>query len=384
MSNSTPRKTTTTTTQKKKRRRKMTSQQKKISVLTIIIGFTLCLVMGVYLYNEIYLNKTPFLKESPTSKFESYEPEELSSGAVTYAAPSNISDPIKQNQMNVLMVGFDEKKTNTDVIIVASIDKAQGTLSLLQIPRDTYVGVGTTGKINGVTVVGDKNLSPINRLIKVINQQFKLPIDYYMTVDLEGFKDIVDAIKGIPINIPQRIVYDSASILEPGYTVLNGKQAEWFVRYRKGYNEGDIGRAKMQRVFLAAAMQRCKDLGTFTIIGALDELLEYCETDMTIGEIKEFIAWGMNIKMEDMRIFMVPGEATYKRSEVDNRDYSVWSVHLDSTALMLNEYFRPYQKDVAPENLELKELANTIDSYENTDDSFSELISGATPGKKNN
>lgn len=368
---------------KKKYRSKMTKQQKQILTIVVVTGFMLCLAMGLYLYFEVIMKSQPFLNENNgiTGQFESYEPKQDQSTVGNYAASNE--DLIKQNQMNVLMVGYDENRSNTDVIIVASIDKAKGTLSMLQIPRDTFVDVGTTGKINGVSAVGDKNLSPINRLIKVINQDFKLPIDYYMTVDLEGFKDIVDEIGGIPIDIPQRIEYDAASVLEKGPTVLNGRQAEWFVRYRRGYTEGDIGRAKMQRVFLAAAMQHCKNLGTTKIIGVLDELLQYCESDMTIAEIKEFIAWGMNIEMEDMRIFMVPGEAASYKSSFDGRNYSVWSVHLESTAKMLNEYFRPYQKDVSSIDLPLIELANTIDVYEDTDDSFSELISGVRPGGKN-
>lgn len=365
----------------------MTKQQKKISILSVLMGVSLCVAMGLYIYFDVFLQSQPFLNNNNgmTDQFESYEPIEPidgTGGAGNYGNGVQMEDPIKKNQMNVLLVGFDEGKSNTDVIIVASIDKEKGTLSMLQIPRDTFVDVGATGKINGVSALGDKNLSPINRLVKVINQDFKLPIDYYITVDLEGFKDIVDAIGGIPIDIPQRIVYDNTSILEKGHTVLSGKQAEWFVRYRKGYSEGDIGRAKMQRVFLAAAMQHVKDLGMTKIIGALDELLEYCESDMTVGEIKEFIAWGVNIKMEDMRIFMVPGEAAWYKSTSDGRNYSVWSVHLDSTAEMLNTYFRPYQKDVSAENLRLIELANTIDSYEDTDDSFSDLISGMKPGQK--
>lgn len=292
---------------------------------------------------------------------------------------------LKAHQINILVMGLDENKTNTDVILVASIDLSDSedtrSISLLQIPRDTFVGEeyagSVTGKINGVYSVGNKELTPVNRVIEVISKNFAIPIDHYITCDLEGFKDIVDALGGIPMNVPQQITYDASRILYPGEQVLTGEQSEWFVRYRHGYYEGDIGREKWQRLFMAAFLSRVKDIGMTDMYDLLPELTTYCTSDMTVDEFKDLIYIGTNMELEDVSIYMVPGEAT------TNNGYSVWSVHKEETAQMLNEHFRRYQGDVETYDLEMIELVNTIDVYENTEDNFQELLDGETPGQKN-
>lgn len=292
---------------------------------------------------------------------------------------------LKEHQINILIMGLDENKSNTDIILVASIDLSDSedtrSVSILQIPRDTFVGEeyagSVTGKINGVYTVGNQELTPVNRVIEVITKNFAIPIDHYITCDLDGFKDIVDALGGIPMNVPHKITYDASKIIYPGEQVLSGEQSEWFVRYRSGYSEGDIGREKWQRLFMAAFLSRVKDIGMTDMYDLLPELTTYCTSDMTVEEFKDIIYIGTNLELEDVSIYMVPGEAAY------HGQYSVWSVHADETAQMLNDHFRKYQGDVEVYDLEMIELANTIDVYENTEDNFQELLNGETPGQKN-
>lgn len=292
---------------------------------------------------------------------------------------------LKAHQINILVLGLDENKTNTDIILVASIDLSNSedtrSISLLQIPRDTFVGEefagSVTGKVNGVYSVGNQSLTEVNRVIEVIWENFAIPIDHYITCDLDGFKDIVDALGGVPMNVPHQITYDASKVIYPGEQVLNGEQSEWFVRYRSGYYEGDIGREKWQRLFMASFLARVKEIGATDMNSLLPELTTYCTSDLTVQEFKDIIYIGTNLELEDVSIYMVPGEAaTYN-------GYSVWSVHADETAEMLNKHFRKYQGDVEVYDLQMIELANTIDIYENTQDNFQELLNGETPGEKN-
>lgn len=292
---------------------------------------------------------------------------------------------LKAHQINILVLGLDENKTNTDIILVASIDLSDSedtrSISILQIPRDTFVGEefagSVTGKVNGVYSVGNQKLTEVNRVIEVIWENFAIPIDHYITCDLDGFKDIVDALGGIPMNVPHQITYDASKVIYPGEQVLNGEQSEWFVRYRSGYYEGDIGREKWQRLFMASFLARVKEIGATDMNSLLPELTTYCTSDLTVQEFKDIIYIGTNLELEDVSIYMVPGEAAMYNG------YSVWSVHADETAEMLNTYFRKYQGDVEVYDLQMIELANTIDIYENTQDNFQELLNGETPGEKN-
>lgn len=170
---------------------------------------------------------------------------------------------IKSSTINLLVCGIDDdidrNQSLTDVIMLISIDFEKNSASILQIPRDTYVGqsinTGSSWKINSIySHASDKN-GP-QALAQYIAETFQIPIDHYLTITMDGFRRAVDSIGGVTIDIPYRIVFDSASILNPGVQTLNGTKSEWFVRYREGYAMGDLDRVKAQRIFVAALAQK--------------------------------------------------------------------------------------------------------------------------------
>ena len=237
-------------------------------------------------------------------------------------------------------------------------------INILQIPRDSFVPDFTnseTGKINSVYTLGDENLIPIQRVVDAVRDTFGIPIDRYITTGCDDIVDMVDIIGGIPINLPEQVIYSYDKVLYPGEQVLNGEQAELFVRARKGYNEGDIGRVKAQRIFLAAAMEKALDLGPIQLTKFLTEVYNkgYIGTDLTLQEMSILSDFGSSIDLDDVTVHMVPGEATYYG------DYSVWSIHKNATIDVINEYFRPYQPELSYDSLSITELIES--DYYNTD-----------------
>lgn len=280
-------------------------------------------------------------------------------------------------KLNFLICGLDESEQLTDIIMVVSIDLVKNTADVLQIPRDTYVeGLGLTEKINGAYSRGDKSLTPINRLIKVINQQYRLKIDHYGTVTIDSFRDVIDAIGGVPIDMPYQVGNAELGIIPKGYQVLDGAHAEWLVRHRHTYYDQDIGRIKVQRLFFASALQQVRRIGFKEITRLVPALYGNFTTDMTVKEILGFSELAFSIPMEDIHIYIVPGEG------VNYNGQSVWSMHLYETADLLNAYFRGEDFQVPAEKLPIKELAHTGNFYENTGDDFGSLIDGEIPGKK--
>ena len=283
-----------------------------------------------------------------------------------------------ENQVNFLVCGLDESGQMTDIIMVASIDLKKNTVNVLQIPRDTYVesGVGSTNKINSAYGSGEKSVTPINRLIKVINEQYQLKIDHYATVTIKSFRNIVDAIGGVPIDMPYQIGNAELGIIPAGKQTLDGKHAEWLVRHRHTYADQDIGRMKILRLFLASALQQVKKIGTKEVTKIIPAVYGNVTTDLSMSDMKKYASLALNINMDSIKMFIVPGEGiTYKGQ-------SVWSMHYYETADMLNEYFRPYGDDVPASSLKIKELAHTGEYYENTQDNLGDIINGADPGKK--
>ena len=105
---------------------------------------------------------------------------------------------------------------------------------------------------------------------------------------------------------------------------------------------GDIGRVKAQRIFLASALQKVKNLGIKKITkNVIPEIYDQITSNMSVGEMVNFSKVMMDIDMNNIKIFMVPGEGTTHNGQ------SVWAIHADETAEMLNDNFRPYSDDVS-------------------------------------
>lgn len=387
-----------------KKKRKSSVQEKIIIAVSIIVGIIIIAVMVLNIpiiavsktdksggtYTE-YISIINWVKSRrPMVGVEG----ELSKDINSYELNSNAgeiddkrdftNDQIIEGQFTVLCLGFDETRSNSDVIMLFLFDIINDKINILQIPRDSFVPDFTnseTGKINSVYTLGDENLIPIQRVVDAVRDTFGIPIDRYITTGCDDIVDMVDIIGGIPINLPEQVIYSYDKVLYPGEQVLNGEQAELFVRARKGYNEGDIGRVKAQRIFLAAAMEKALDLGPIQLTKFLTEVYNkgYIGTDLTLQEMSILSDFGSSIDLDDVTVHMVPGEATYYG------DYSVWSIHKNATIDVINEYFRPYQPELSYDSLPITELIESdyynTDIYDENQDTLQEIADGATPGE---
>lgn len=311
---------------------------------------------------------------------------ELNSGAGEIDDKRDFTNgQIIEGQFTVLCLGFDEDRSNSDVIMVFQFDINNDKINVLQIPRDCFVPDYTNsenGKINSVYTLGDENLSNIQRIVNAVRENFGIPIDRYITTGCDDIVDMVDLIGGIPVDLPEQVIYSYDKVLYPGEQVLNGEQAELFVRARAGYIEGDIGRVKAQRIFLAACMEKALNMGPIEVTKFLSEVYNkgYIATDLSLQEMSILSDFGGSIDLDDVTVNMVPGEA------VNNYNgYSVYSIHKKATVDMLNKYFRPYQTPLEDDSLPIYELVEsdyyTTDVYDENQDTLQDIADGATPGE---
>lgn len=290
-----------------------------------------------------------------------------------------------EGQYTVLALGMDEDELNTDVMMLVVFDLSGGKINILQIPRDSYVGYeytnSDTGKINSVYSEGKASGSNINKVVSCVRDMFGIPIDSYIAINCKNIAPVVDEIGGIPINVPEDIIYEADKIITAGQHTLTGEQSEWFVRFRHDYLEGDIGRIKAQRYFLAAAMQKVKDLGTLKILRVYPTLSEYLMSDLEIGEIGKLSDFAQTVDMSNVTVRMVPGESL---EPGDINEYYGWSIHEQETVDMLNEYFRPYQGNKTADDLKINEVKNTQSYYDKDGSNFQEIADGDTPNVPRN
>ncbi len=162
--------------------------------------------------------------------------------------------------VNILLLGVDNMTGYlNDAIYVASINFKKRTVNILHIPRDTRVKSETEYiKMNALPVVGNDD-----DLTMSIGKYINLPINYYVQININAFKSIVDSLGGVEYEVKEDMQYhdpvQNLTIdIKKGLQVIDGNKAEGIVRYRL-YDTGEYGRMKEQESFLLALMQQKYD-----------------------------------------------------------------------------------------------------------------------------
>lgn len=324
----------------KQRTKEKTSTKDKIliTIFCIIITISLLCVAAVFLFNTRILANT----ENDTGGTG-----QLNQNIVT-------PETIKDKTTNFLVCGIDYMEGTsrgklTDVIMVVSFDIEGGNIDVLQIPRDSYIGEDyPTGKINAI--YGQKTNGGISGLADRISKTFSITVDHYVTINMDAFITVVDKIGGVNIDVPQRIDLEGTTLI-PGPQKLNGKQAEIFVRERKSYSNGDLGRMEMQRLFLESLLKEIFSMGKTKIVSLAPTLINEVTTDLTPAQMLGYYGKLTELDTQnDITFHMLPViGATHD-------GLSVLSIKKYPTADMLNEYFRPYTNSVSADNLGIIEL----------------------------
>lgn len=181
----------------------------------------------------------------------------------------------------VVLAGLDTRDPdgpqNTDVLLVARIDLAAGTVRALSIPRDLYVvipGAGpgkiTTAYDVGISADPDRDWeSGIASTIATVERNFGLEIDGGAVTDFAGLPAIVDAVGGITVDNPSAIYEpDSDAVMFPqGEIALDGEAALAFVRVR--HQDGDDGRVIRQQLVLSALLEQARSSGLLEDVPAV-------------------------------------------------------------------------------------------------------------------
>jgi len=215
---------------------------------------------------------------------------------------------------NVLLMGLDyvEGSSRSDTMMVASLDPDSGGVKLISIPRDMYVKYprGDFLRINAAYTRGGEKLAR-----QVASDLLGLPIHFSVILDYEGFKELVDAIGGIEINVEKKLEYhDTAASpplhinIEPGQQVLQGGKALGYIRYRGGGS--DLVRIERQQKFLKALLKQDINLRDWKELKALiDTARKYVKTNLSMVDMYDLGKAFKEIQMEDISMVTLPGRA---------------------------------------------------------------------------
>lgn len=211
---------------------------------------------------------------------------------------------------NILLLGMGGRNHPggllTDSMIVFSIDYKTNKVAMISVPRDLWVpipGFGS-GKINSAFADGEANKNTTGGggalASKTVENILGIPIHYYVDLDFEGFKKLIDTVGGIDINVDKAIYdpyypatdmihYDPFSI-SVGMHHMDGALALKYARSRE--TTSDFDRSRRQQQVMTAAKEKVTTLGIMSnpkkITDIINILGDHIRTNMQVGEIKSF------------------------------------------------------------------------------------------------
>jgi len=260
-----------------------------------------------------------------------------------YVVPNH--EPVfnfKGERFTVLLVGVDRRPgdttlSNTDTLLLASVNTVNGKIALLSIPRDTQVIVPGHGKekINAAARVG-QGIKTTTALIEGITGQ---SIDGYVITNFNGFKSIIDTLGGITVDVEKNMYYvtgdssDGVINLKKGSQRLDGAQALQYSRFRQDAL-ADITRTARQQAVMKAIGKEFLQVKTVPkLLWLVPQITRSVETNLSIAKL-----WSMTnflVRNQDPEI----SSQTLPGNFLIENNISYWKVNSQKSHALIKKLF---------------------------------------------
>lgn len=275
----------------KKKKKIVNYKRFAVVTITLVVSVFLLIFGYFYFYLTGFNNSAVDLdKKNSTSNLSKDEIEKLKTNG---------------ESCNILVMGVDvgtpgatnaNDPKRTDTMIVAHYNAENKNISLVSIPRDTLIKINNKNqKINAAHAIGG-----VTYAVDAVEELLGIRIDYYGKINYEGFRNVIDAIGGVDMDITRNMHYDDSTQnlsinFEKGTTVhLDGKKAEEFFRWRKnndgtGFKNGDLDRIENQHLFINKVMEKLKSpIIVLKIPSILSAIQNSVETNMDAKDILKY------------------------------------------------------------------------------------------------
>ena len=333
------------------RNKRKTSALQAVAVTTISALFILTALFGLYKC----FSQEPTLRPSGPAA-----PDPDPSAAQEPENPEDDARPLsseerKEHFYTVLMAGLDDENGGSDTNLLMALDAENGTINVVSLPRDTLLNVSwSVKKLNNAYHHGG-----ISQTRTEVSRLLGIPVDYYVTVDLRAFVELVDAIDGVDFDIPVDMDYDDPEQdlhihFKKGPRHLTGQQALEVVRWRQnndgtGYATADIGRIGTQQAFLTAVAKQTLQVSNLDKIPEMAEIFSTrVETDLKLSNLIWIGEQALSMGSDSIAFHTLPGDGAgyYKGG-------SYYVLDPEGVLELIDTYFNPYRRPLTREDMDI-------------------------------
>lgn len=249
-----------------------------------------------------------------------------------------VEKPVKINQhiVNILLLGVEEIEgaSNTDLMMIATMDTKKNTMKLTSLMRDLYVEIPdhSNNKLNAAYAIGG-----IDLLYKSVENNFDVDLDGYVLVNFSTFEKVVDLVGGVDVTLTKNEAYylnTTNYISDPanrnvheGTQVMNGNQALGYCRVRKvstGTENNDFGRTQRQRAVLNSIFEKVKSKNIIQLGLLMNDILNNVdiETDISKSDFNQYLEEAASLNVKNLEQHRIPSDGNYLSQRVQIGKYN--------------------------------------------------------------
>lgn len=309
---------------------------------------------GNIILGEIDISKDTDEDDEPGETLDDEEAARLAEEAAKLAGDDG---PLMESKdvINILLIGVDARVagqvTNSDVMMLISVNKAKKTITLSSLMRDMYVaipGVGNT-KLNHANSIGGPTL-----LLETVRNNFRVNVTDYMMVDFYSMANIVDILGGVTVNVTDAelpLINGSVSemnrqqgkpasqghLASAGTVNLTGPQAVGYARIRKVGN-ADFGRTERQRTIMTAIINKTKGSSLTTLNSLANEILPQVRTNLSKNDILTLMTLVPQAVSYPMTQLQIPAQGHFSFATIGGLSYLVPDIQANRDLLASTIY----------------------------------------------
>lgn len=246
-----------------------------------------------------------------------------------FGSAGEVEELFEERVVNVVVLGLHNRnEDNTfgeiyfvDTILVASINFDQNTLTLLAVPRDSYVPIAggqamdrvrqaySYGYESGTHKPHEEGLhyavETVSRLLDGIS------LHYYIAMDIEGLKQLIDSLGGVYYTVEEPLIgFTAQESLDAGPQLLDGQGYLTYLTYREPDARDDLNRMERQKALLLATFDYFQEMGLFNyVIPAYAAYRDHAQTDLSFNQVAALALFaGERLEKDAIRSLSLQGE----------------------------------------------------------------------------